>query len=46
MIQEYNFFRENTLKFEDSKTVKELLEYAFEQYGYYEPFGMDTVTIY
>lgn len=46
MIQEYGFFGENTLKFEDSKTVRELLEYAFEQYGYYEPFGMDTVTIY
>lgn len=46
MIQEYSFFRENTLKFEDSKTVRELLEYAFEQYGYYEPFGMDTVSIY
>lgn len=46
MLQEYNFFREDTLKFENSKTVKELLEYAFKQYGYYEPFGMDTVTIY
>ena len=46
MIQEYKFFGENTLKFEDSKTVKELLQYAFEQFGYYEPFGMDTVTIY
>ena len=46
MIQEYSFFKEDTIKFEDSKTVKELLEYAFEQYGYYEPFGMDSVTIY
>lgn len=46
MIQEYSFFKEDTIKFEDSKTVKELLEYAFEQYDYYEPFGMDTVTIY
>lgn len=47
MIQTYKFFGENSsLEFEDSKTVKELLQYAFEQFDYYEPFGMDSVTIY
>ena len=47
MIQIYKFFGENSsLEFDDSKTVKELIQYAFEQFDYYEPFGMDTVTIY
>lgn len=47
MIQTYKFFGENSsLEFDDSKTVKELLQYAFEQFDYYEPFGMDAVTIY
>ena len=47
MIQTYRFFGENSsLEFDDSKTVKELLQYAFEQFDYYEPFGMGTVTIY
>lgn len=47
MIQTYRFFGENSsLEFDDSKTVKELLQYAFEQFDYYEPFGMETVTIY
>lgn len=47
MIQTYKFFGENSsLEFDDSKTVKELLQYAFERFDYYEPFGMDTVTIY
>lgn len=47
MIQTYKFSGENSsLEFDDSKTVKELIQYAFEQFDYYEPFGMDTVTIY
>ncbi len=46
MIQTYRFFGENPLEFEDSKTVRELIHYAFEKFDYYEPFGMDTVTIY
>lgn len=46
MIQTYKFSGENSLEFEDSKTVKELLQYAFEQFDYYESFRMDTVTIY
>lgn len=46
MIKTYKFFGENPLEFEDTKTVKELLEYAFEEFGYYEPFGMDKVTVF
>lgn len=46
MIKTYNFFGEPLLQFEDSKTVKELVEYAFEQFGYYEPFGMGAVTVF
>ena len=32
MIQTYHFFGEHSLEFEDSKTVKELIEYAFEKF--------------
>lgn len=47
MIQTYKFFEENSpLEFDDSKTVKELLQYAFEQFDYYEPFGIDSVTVF
>ena len=46
MIQTYHFLGEHSLEFEDSKTVKELIEYAFEKFDYYEPFGMDSVTVF
>lgn len=46
MIQTYQFWGEMPLEFDDSKTVRELIRYAFEQLDYYEPFGMDAVTIY
>lgn len=46
MIQVYHFFKENPLQFDDEKTVGELIRYAFECFDYYEPFGIDTVTIY
>lgn len=46
MIQVYRFGGETPLEFDDAKTVQELIQYAFEQFGYYEPFGMDAVTIY
>ena len=32
--------------FDDEKTVKELIEYVFDQSGYYEPMGLDVVTVY
>lgn len=46
MLQTYKFWGENAFEFDDSKTVKELIQYAFEQFDYYEPFGMHTVTVY
>ncbi len=46
MIREYSFSGDGTLKFDDSRTVRELIEYAFEEFGYYEPAGMETLTIF
>lgn len=46
MIRVYHFVGESPLQFDDAKTVKELIQYAFEYFGYYEPFRMDAVTIY
>ena len=45
MIKTFQFLGESSLEFDDAKTVKELIRYAFEHFGYYEPFGIDTVTI-
>ena len=39
MIRKYKFPGEGSLEFDDNKTVSELLEYAFDKFGYYEPFG-------
>lgn len=46
MIKTYDFGGDGSLEFEDSKTVKELIQFAFDQFGYYEPFGMNSITIY
>lgn len=46
MKQEYTFCDGGTLEFDDSKSVKELIEYAFDTFGYYEPMGMDILTIF
>ena len=46
MIQKYTFCDGGTLEFDDSKSVKELIEYAFDTFGYYEPMGMDIVTLF
>ena len=46
MIREYNFRGDRPLKFDDNKTVSELIKYAFDEFCYYEPFGMDCVTVY
>lgn len=46
MIQKYTFCDGSTLEFDDSKSVKELIEYAFDTFGYYEPMGMDIVTLF
>ena len=46
MIQTYTFCDGGSLEFDDSKSVKELIEYAFDTFGFYEPMGMDIVTIF
>ena len=46
MIQKYTFHDGGTLEFDDSKSVKELIAYAFDTFGYYEPMGMDIVTLF
>ena len=46
MKQLYRFFDMKDVIFDDEKTVKELMEHVFEQSGYYEPMGMDVVTVY
>jgi len=46
MKQTYTFFDGGTIEFDDTKSVKELIEYAFDEFGYYEPMGMEVVTIY
>ncbi len=46
MKRQYRFFDMEDVVFDDKKTVRELVEYVFEQSGYYEPMGMDVVTVY
>lgn len=47
MIQKYNFCNDDEfIFFDDEKTVKELLRHAFDSFGYYEPFGMESVTLF
>lgn len=46
MIKEYSFFDGGTIEFDDSKSVRELISFAFEVFGYYEPLGMEIVTIF
>ena len=42
----YHFFDMEDVVFDDERTVKELMERVFEESGYYEPMGMDIVTVY
>lgn len=46
MLQKYTFFDGGEIEFENTRTVKELIEYAFEAFDYYEPLGMDKVTLF
>lgn len=46
MIQKYKFFDGGTIEFEDTKSVRELIQCAFDQFDFYEPFGMDIVTVF
>ena len=42
----YRFFDMVDVVFDDERSVKELMEHVFEESGYYEPVGMDIVTVY
>lgn len=46
MIREYTFHPNETIRFEDSNSVKELVQTSFDKFGYYEPYGIDIVTIF
>lgn len=46
MITKDHFFDGGDLEFDDAKSVRELVEYAFEVFDYYEPLGMDIVTVF
>ena len=42
MIQKYKFEGENDfIEFDDSKSVKELINYAFDKFDYFEPAGIE-----
>ena len=44
MIQKYKFEGENDfIEFDDSKSVKELINYAFDKFDYFEPAGIEIV---
>lgn len=47
MKKTYDFFEgEEPLLFDDTKSVRELIQYAFDRFGYYEPAGMEIVTLF
>lgn len=46
MNRMFQFEGESPISFDDSRTVKELLQYAFNELGYYEPAGMKIVTLF
>ena len=46
MLQQYTFWNEGTITFNDENSVGALIAYAFGQFGYYEPFGMEIVTVF
>ena len=46
MLQKYMFWDGGSLEFDDSRSVKELIQYAFDTFDYYEPMGLDIVTLF
>lgn len=42
----YDIFDIGKIEFDENRPVYELVEEAFERYGYWEPAGMDIVTVY
>ena len=46
MNHKYTFFDGGDIEFDDSRSVRELIEYAFDRFGFYEPMGMDVLTLF
>ena len=46
MKKQYHFFGEDPIWFDDDKTFRELIVYAFDCFEYYEPCGMNIVTVF
>lgn len=46
MCRMFNFSAQEPLFFDDTKSIKELIQYAFDEFGYYEPAGMEIVTLF
>lgn len=47
MLQTYHFIYDPPpLSFDDTQSVKSLLAYAFDHFDYYEPAGLEIVTIF
>ena len=46
MERTFTFSGEGPLSFDNTKSVKELIQYAFDVFGYEEPAGMEIVTLF
>ena len=46
MIQKYTFSGSEEIMFDDEKSVRELVQCAFDRFDYYEPAGMELVTVF
>lgn len=42
----FKFNLQEPLFFDDTKSIKELIHYAFNEFDYYEPAGMEIVTLF
>lgn len=46
MYRMFKFNLQEPLFFDDTKSIKELIHYAFNEFDYYEPAGMEIVTLF
>lgn len=46
MYRLFKFEGEQPLFFDDTKSVKVLIQYAFNEFDYYEPTGMEIMTLF
>ena len=46
MDRVFKFMDEEPITFDDTRSVKELIRYAFDRFDYHEPAGMDIVTVF